>query len=140
MTVETETFDLEAFDNELKAFDADFVELSNAEGEVTTEDDEILGQLDQEFSAAGLSGGLEASSLSALAENEVEVAFVVGFIRRKVRRLFRILYRYARRYVRCKSCLRELLSAIAAYKKGRVFTALHRSYKTYRCYRRCAAR
>ena len=141
MTVDTEQFSLEAFDNDFKEFDADFVELSQLEGEVSPEDDETFSELDQEFSGTDLvTAGVDMSSISALAENEVEVAFIGSFIRRKVRRLIRKLYSYARRYSRCKTCTRKLISAIKAYKTGRVFTALYRSYQVYRCFRSCARR
>lgn len=141
MSNEIGTFDLNEFDAAFKELDADLAELASLEeddAEVSTENLDLMSELEQELSSAGiLEEGEEVSGLSGLAESEVEVAFLRRWLRKKALRLIRKLYGYVSR---CRGCIGLLRKAIAAFRRGRYVSAIRYAYQTYRCIRRCIRR
>lgn len=137
-TLNVEKFDIEALDAEFKELDAELFELAFSEDDFSPENEDILAELNQELSEAGLGEGLEANSLSSLAENELEVAFVRNLSKKKATKLIEKLYEFIRKhYSKCKECIPLLKDTIAAFKSGKYISAIRKGVKTYKCIRNC---
>ncbi|MEM6402980.1 MAG: hypothetical protein AAF757_22590 [Cyanobacteria bacterium P01_D01_bin.116] len=140
-TLETsnfEKFDIEALDAEFKELDAELFELAFLEDDFSPENEDILAELNQELSEIGLGEGLEANSLSSLAENEVEAAFLIRWLKTKAAKLIKKLYELIRKYYsKLKECIPLLKETIAAFKSGKYISAIRKGVKTYKCIRNC---
>jgi len=132
--------ELDQFDAEMKDIESEFVEMDLEESELGSEDLEEFTALDEEIKAAGI---MESSGadLSAMAENDLDVQFLGGFLRRKVLKLIRSLIKIIRRHGRrCARCAALLRRTIQLYRRGKLIAALRSAYATYRCIRRCIAK
>ena len=138
MAYTVDSFNVEAFDQEFAALDADFVELANLGGDFSDGDKSELSALDADLEAAGLGGEINAQGVAPLTENSVEAAFVSNFLKRKAERLIRQLYDYIRRYSKCVKCIGSLRSAVSAYKAGNYGSAIYWAMETFDCVRDCA--
>ncbi len=129
--------ELDQFDAEIREVEAEFVEMSIEESELGSEDLEEFAALEEEIKAAGILESSEAG-LSAMAEDDMDVQFLGGFLRRKVLKLIRKLIALVRRHGRrCARCAALLRRTIQLFRRGKYIAALRSAYATYRCIRRC---
>lgn len=132
--------ELDQFDAEIKEIESEFVEMSLEESELGAEDLEEFTALEEEIKAAGIMESSEAG-LSAMAESDLDVQFLGGFLRRKVLKLIKKLIALVRRYGRrCARCAALLRRTIQLYRQGKYIAALRSAYATYSCIRRCVKR
>ena len=129
--------ELDQFDAEIREVEAEFVEMSLEENELGSEDLEEFAALEEEIKAAGILEPVEAG-LSAMTEDDMDVQFLRGFLRRKVlnliKKLIALVRRHGRRCARCAALLRR---TIQLFRQGKYIAALRSAYATYRCIRRC---
>jgi len=131
--------ELDQFDAEIREVESEFVEMSIEEGELGAEDLEEFTALEDEIKAAGIMESAEAG-LSAMAEDDLDVQFLGGFLRRKVLKLIRKLIALVRRHGRrCARCAALLRRTIQLFRRGKYIAALRSAYATYRCIRRCVS-
>jgi len=132
--------ELDQFDAEIKEIESEFVEMSLEESELGTEDLEEFTALEEEIKAAGIMESSEAG-LSAMAESDLDVQFLGGFLRRKVLKLIKKLIALVRRHGRrCARCAALLRRTIKLFRRGKYIAALRSAYVTYNCIRRCVKR
>ncbi len=129
--------ELDQFDAEIREVESEFVEMGIEESELGSEDLEEFAALEQEIKAAGMLESAEVG-LSAMAEDDLDVQFLGGFLRRKVLKLIKKLIALVRRHGRrCARCAALLRRTIQLFRRGKYIAALRSAYATYRCIRRC---
>ena len=148
MTKEEEEEEYE-LKGELDELEAEFKELEAefglAEEGLGPDELEAMSKLEDEMELAGISEFDEelgkGSTLASLGMDTIEVqGWFLRYLKRKAKRLIEKLIGYVRRHGRCKNCARLLTEAISYFDRGKYISAIWRSYRTFRCIRRCLRR
>ncbi len=143
---EEEEYELKGELDELEAEFKEFeVEFGLAEEGLEPDELEAMSELENEMDLAGISEFDEelakGITLASLGMDTIEVqGWFKRYIKRKARRLIEKLIGYVRRHSRCKDCVRLLTEAIRRFDRGKYIAAIWRSYRTFRCMRRCLRR
>ncbi len=127
--------ELEEMEEVFAELDADFEEMEM----FGLEEEGEFSELDQEMKAAGLLDSSEVS-FSSLAEDDLDLLFLGGWLKRKVRKLIRTSYKIVKKYgKKCAPCAAKLANTVRLFKKGKYAAALRSAYNTYKCVKKCAA-
>jgi hypothetical protein len=128
--------ELEEMAAEFAAMDAEFAEMGLEE--MDSELSEAFAELDTELEAAGLGSlGFEAGSLSELADNDFDEAFIGKFLRNKAKKLIANIVRLVRQYGDCAKCVPKVVEAVAYFKTKQYASAIRAAYDAYLCIRSC---
>lgn len=121
---------------EFAEMDAEFAELGLEE--MDSELSEAFAELDTELEAAGLGSlGFEGGSISELADNDFDEAFIGKYLKNKAKKLIATIVRLVRRYGDCVICVPKVVKAVVYFKAGKYASAIRAAYDAYRCIRSC---
>jgi hypothetical protein len=125
-------------DQELQELAAEFADLGFDAADLSALDDDVFSEFEATVQDAGLGGGeFESMSLEMLADDQADLAFLGGYLKRKVKKLLDKLVALVRRHgPKLARCVPKVTKAIVLFKAGKYASALKAAYDAYKCIRR----